>query len=275
MSTLTRLLALVLCTSTAQAATLTLTGYEVQPHRQRVLISTDLSLGYPVGDVSVGLALDCQSGQVQMVTLGRAMLGSNPDFADSGVKVADSALRQAVLASGLVSVKPGALTVKRPANGTIISRCQQKVLDTALLTSSVFGQTRTYKVPIYSQDVEPGGLFDNGLGYGADTVTLEVDVRPEKTGFVLRDLSIKHSTGIMLAARPGEQVVLSDGRFQYPVYYGGQSRTNASLAKFSVPGVLTVYMTLDGTRWTRTTLDFKGNRLKTIPAAKPTLPIRS
>lgn len=244
----TYLLSFFLLSATAQAATLSFVGYDLQPHRQRVLISTDVSLGYPVGDAAVGVALDCKSGKVSFVNLGYSMLGSVAPFTDFGAAPAGTALRQALLASGLVSSKPGVLSVKvvRPSGtSTVTSRCRQGVLDAALVDQARQESIRTIKVPIYSEEAEPNS-FNNTLGYDASTLTIEGDVVAGPRQFTFQDLTVG-GTLSGEAALTSLQVLLSDSKSLYPIYYGGGAQTNAALDKLAVPAVLTVYVSYDGT----------------------------
>ena len=46
------------------------------------------------------------------------------------------------------------------------------------------------------------------------------------------------------------------------------------MTALTVPVELTVYLTLDGNTWSKTTLNFQARRVQTGPTSKPTLPIR-
>jgi len=278
-STLTRTLALLICTGTAQAATLQLINYDLQPHRQRVLLTTQLSLSYPIGDVQIGLAMNCKTGQTTMLDFKNLTLvrdGSNP-FTQEDVRPASAPLRKAVLASGLVSVGPGMLSVKQDGGAPVTSRCQGGVLDAALVPVSAFGSSRQVKVPIYSRKADPVLFMPDNSDYEADEIMVTANIYPKQrgSGYEYRDIDTRHPDGMLMFPNPKEQVLVSDGQALYPIFFGGKSQNNAALSKANALTALTVYVTMDGSHWLKTTIDATANRVKTMPAAKPKLPIRS
>jgi hypothetical protein len=271
MLTVPHMLAVLLSTSLVQAATLHVTGYELQPHKQRALITAEVSLGYPVGDATAGLALDCRTGTVTILNLGTSMLGG-VSFVSDGVK-ADPALSKALLASGLVKVKPGVLNVTGTGQGTLLSQCVQGRLDAAIADHRVSSQTRSIEVPIGSADAEPSPFLPDVLGYAAQNVTLRADLTTVNKQVKVENFSVGGTMGY-ITSFPTAQVAVSDGKALYPIYYNRGNQVNTSMTALTVPAVLTVYLTLDGNTWSKTTLNFQTSRVQTAPTSKPTLPIR-
>jgi len=276
MSIFSRILPLLLLTGSAQAATLSISGYQLVPHQQLALYAVTMGLGYPVGNADVGFILDCRSSKVTFLQLNT---DGTQFFLGKPFKTAGAALQKAVLGSGLVTVKSGVFTLKATGSEPVVNQCQHGLLDAELLDSYVLGETRHLEVSVASQSDldDSGGASSKGgsPAYNSYSLSLKLDASPMgKAGFSVDGFFVNRETYGPLPL-PNAQVMVSDGKALYPIFYAGLSQDNASLSSLTVPSTVTVYSTLDGKIWNKTSINLAKRRVQTVPATKPKLPVRS
>ena len=205
--------AAVLMSGMVGAASLQLEKYDLQSNKQRVLMVGPASLGYPVGDTYVGLALDCRTGKTTILNL-----GSDPGeitFTTYGAHP-DAALTKALMAAGMVSVKPGELLVKRTGAPVTVSRCQGKTLD-ATLFATTFGSSSTFNVAVASQNQTPVEFAETPSEYDVYSVNLQAQFTPVKSQYRLSNLAVEPGANIGLDSNT-IQVMVSDGKSVYPIF---------------------------------------------------------
>lgn len=273
-----RLLGLALLALTpAHAAQVNISDLQYQPHAERVLAQLDAKLAYPVGEQSFALIFDCKSGKTTVYEVERLMgvnaIG-NPDFPATQ----DPAKTRALYASGAAVAKPGALTLKGDDQGTVAFRCEQGIVTLDFSKAKLIAEPALHyqdfpdndppavitRVPILSEadKDQPYGSFDVVAGISADLTP---------RGAVIDDVLIG---GTDLPLGTGGEVFVSDGKALYPAYYAGQSQDNPVFKNLKVGNTVEVYLTPDGKTWRKTTFDLKRRTVRTVPSAKPTLPIK-
>lgn len=267
----------------ASTAALNIQYYDVHPHQQRLQFSGAASLGYPVGDAYYGIILDCKAAATGAVRFYR--MEYNALFIGIGELAAkpDAALGQALQASGLVSFKGGVLTIKKVSGlnlsgRPLVNSCKNGILTAELRdglqdNEFILGSRTTFYVPVAGISSKGDFTTAEMVEFQATVAKVSLDVDPAKGGFQLSGVRV--NPDFLPVSYPNLQVLISDGRALYPLFYNGDDQTNSAAARLFVAGMVSMYVTLDGTSWLRTDLDLKMQRTRTQPASKPNLPIKS